>query len=693
MEFLKLLTAKIDNKHLLILGILLLALGLRLFFFVGININDDTEYCDSAFRIASGKGIHSYPIGSIDSIRFFMVLPVALFYWLFGVSDFTSSLYPLSCSILTILLAYLLAKTLFDWEVAVSTSLMLTLFPLDIVYCTQLVPTVPLACVLTGSLICFVKGDMVYGEGQKWSQKKGKLLFLFSGILLGLGWMINEPAPLFGIVILLYCFIKRRFRPSYFLFIAGALGVFMAESIFFKIMTGDFLWRFAVIHEEEKRVLTNTAMDYYPLAFFKVNNLDFSASQGHFGLFWYLFVGSSIYLLALRKRQPFFLLFGIWLILFYLQFGVMTVTGRPIAKWIRYMEMILPFVTMIVSFSLISFGRIGRARWKGWAVLLLFLLTDLWFIPNAVEANRALTRPMKLIAEFFRNEPDSKPIYIDAGAMGFVDVYLEKKRDIRNLEGSSFDAIQDAYVVINGSRGVIENKDMRSRLPWHGKIASPCWKLLEHIGAPVESACGRKHPLIYYAPKSPGHFQATACCNNQDFNLTNSGSILRDPDKDLICYHSQKMGRYPSFVDIVRSSILRSGGVLMLEMELRGEPMDISMNEIYVAYLWFLDLDQNSDTGQKHGDVGSEFNIRLSRGNGDWGLYVDDNNQNDHYELDKSLTSFEIENSIIQIRLPLKAFSVLNDFIWQVEASVVSMGVPGSIDCHDYGEHDLVYKY
>jgi 4-amino-4-deoxy-L-arabinose transferase-like glycosyltransferase len=409
-------------RLIMLIVILLFALSLRLFYFVGIGINDDTEYADSAFRIATGNGLHSYAIGSIDSIRFFMVLPVAFFYWLFGVSDLTSSLYPLSCSMLTIFLAYVAAKNLFTWEVGISTALMLALFPLDLVYCTQLVPTVPLACALTGSLLCFIKGDLLNEKKEKGSSRKANLLFLFSGILIGIGWMINEPAPLFGIVIVLYPLLKWKFRVNYLLFIVGAVGVFLVESLFFKIMTGDFLWRLTVIHEEEKRVLTNTAMDYYPITFFKIKNINFSASQGHFGFFWYLFIGASLYVLAFRKKQIFFLLFGMWLILLYFQFGIMTLGGRPIVKWIRYMEMILPFATMITSFALISFGKMGKAKWKGWTVLFLFLLTDLWFIPRAVEAHRDDTRPMEQIAKFLRQQPGDKPIYIDAGAMGFVDV-------------------------------------------------------------------------------------------------------------------------------------------------------------------------------------------------------------------------------------------------------------------------------
>ena len=101
-------------EHWPALLVLSFGIGLRIWWFQGIGLNDDTEYADSAYRLASGFGIHQYALGSIDSIRFGMVLPVPRSTGLMGVSNVTSGIFPLFCSSLTMWLTYLLGRALFS---------------------------------------------------------------------------------------------------------------------------------------------------------------------------------------------------------------------------------------------------------------------------------------------------------------------------------------------------------------------------------------------------------------------------------------------------------------------------------------------------------------------------------------------------------------------------------------------------
>ena len=61
--------------------ILLFALGLRLVFFVGPNLNDDMEYVFSSLQISRGDFSPLWS-SSIDSIRLMMILPIAFFFFL-----------------------------------------------------------------------------------------------------------------------------------------------------------------------------------------------------------------------------------------------------------------------------------------------------------------------------------------------------------------------------------------------------------------------------------------------------------------------------------------------------------------------------------------------------------------------------------------------------------------------------------
>ncbi len=89
--------------------ILIFALFLRLYFFVGIGFNDDTEYSYEAYKF-SKNGYKTYSFYSIDTLRTMMVIPLSLIYKLFGVSNFTAGVYPLILSIGSIFLTFIICK-------------------------------------------------------------------------------------------------------------------------------------------------------------------------------------------------------------------------------------------------------------------------------------------------------------------------------------------------------------------------------------------------------------------------------------------------------------------------------------------------------------------------------------------------------------------------------------------------------
>jgi len=650
----------------LIAALLVLALGLRLYYCVGIGINDDAEYCDSARRLATGYGVHSYPLHSIDSIRSLMVLPVVLAYKAFGVSEWSSSLYPLTCSILTILLSCLLARRLFGWQVAVGAGLILSLCPLDVVYSSQLVPTVPLACVLSACLLCFVLGDDLYHSGGRRCRAKGGALLLLSGLLLGAGWLINEPAPLFGIVVVLYAIQRKRICAGHVLFLAGALAVFAAECAVFKSLTGDPLWRLKVVHGSEQAVVTRTELSHYPIAFFKLINIQFGYEEGHFGLFWYLFVPGSIMLLAVREKRAFFLVCGSWLLLLYLQFGVMTLDARPIAKAIRYLVMLLPFLSMVTSLAITRFGQIGKHKWKGWGLLAVLLLTNLWFTAKAVEANRSFTRPLRLIADFLRRQPAQEPIYADKAAIDLLSVYLGR-RGYRRIEGQHFAAIQDAFVVVNGSEDVIHKRLTPFAHPENNLAPPASWQLVKRIEAPWETHFGLFRPQIYRVPSRPVGIEL---------------ETLSDATGDVTRKINQP-GFNGDLVDLLSASAGVSTELLALEMELKEAPENFCPQHTQLIYVWLLDLDKDPETGQKHGGIGSELNIRISNERGGWQLSVDDADPSDPYRLGTSPTWFRIGKTRVEARLPAKAFSELPPFNWRAEALARTITRPERLICYD----------
>jgi hypothetical protein len=65
------------------------------------------------------------------------------------------------------------------------------------------------------------------------------------------------------------------------------------------------------------------------------------------------------------------------------------------------------------------------------------------------------------------------------------------------------------------------------------------------------------------------------------------------------------------FVDILSARVEQDGGLLTFVIETRGDiPTTLSQPDDSIIYLWFVDADNNPSTGQPHGDLGSEFNVR-----------------------------------------------------------------------------------
>ena len=690
-------------EYAMLISVLFVALCLRLYFFVGVNLNDDLEYSDQAYRLATGIGREGYAFSSIDSLRFLMVLPVALGYWLFGVSFASSSIYPLLCSLATIALTHVLARLLFGFEVALAASLMLAFFPLDVVYSTQLVPTVPLACFLVACLLCFVKADLMSQSDRQSARKRSELVFFMSGVLLGMGWMVNEPAPLFGFTVFFYAVSRGRSYRGFFLFCLGALSVLLIECSALYFSQSDFFWRFHVIHSEEIRVPTNTELSYYPRTFFKLRGLNFASAEGYFGVFWYLFVASSLLLVLAWRREVLFLVFGTWLVVFYFQFGAMTLAGKPTAKWIRYLEMVLPFAVVSVSYFAFGLSNYRRWKWAGWGIVVAFIMSSMWFIPGAVSAQRMNTLPFRLIADAIVDERCEKPVYIDPGAFGFVDLRLKRERDIRYLTGGSLAAIDDACVVLNGSRGLFENEEMRAKTPVTDKMAPTTWRLLRRIDLPIEAGYQGVSPILYEAPplSFPEAWRGDAA--SKAGNDETAPSLNSDLRGDVKCYGRIGSSAVP-YVDLISTSLSQFGRVLLFRADIGGDPRRDNLADRTIAHLWYLDLDQNKSTGQARDGLGAEFNVRLSRNSGKWRVDVDDNNQFDEFTYDGSSPSYRIKESSVQVFLPLDGFSSADQrrigppqkeerifrhshqFDWAAETSVRNRREPDEADCLDRSE-------
>ena len=459
--------------------ILIFALALRLYFFVGPNLNDDIDYIFSAHEVSEGR---FYPLygSSINAIRWMMTLPIAVSFRLFGVNIFSSSLYPISCSLGTIIATFYIGKILVNYRVGLISALILSFFPLDIAFSTQLVPTVPVTMFMTLALLLFL-----YAE--KYNRTT---LFFLSGIMMGFSYLANIMTGILALSISIsYIIIERRFKKKYFLVLLGFLLVFSLESLLMLINTGNAFHRLNVIHETEKMIGTNTDMGYYPRVMLKLINVDFNAHEGNLGVYFYVFIIACVFSFIRTERGLWFLVLSFVLIMLYFEFGVMTSNLKPIAKWVRYLLVFGPTFSILIGYM---FEKISNNNLKI-VLISIFLIVNIPYIIGSTETYRSWTHEFWQEYNYLKNLP-RKTIYTDQGSKGFLEFYSGYEWDIRNLEYSKLEEIKDSYVIVNGSRGVVECKEMRNSLPDFAINPPKEWELLAVIDGKIIN------PKIYYVP-------------------------------------------------------------------------------------------------------------------------------------------------------------------------------------------------
>jgi len=456
--------------------ILIFALFLRLWFFVGPNMNDDIDYIFSAHEVANGR---YYPLygGSINAIRSMMTIPIALFFELFGVSILTAAIYPLLCSLITIIATFYIGKILVNYKVGLFSAFILSFFPVDVAYSTQLVPTTPVTMFITIGLLLFL-----YGE--KTQKKKTKIFFFtLTGILMGLSYLVNIITLIIIIGFALsYFLFKRKIKKEYLLVILGFLLVFSGEALFMYINTQNPWHRLDVIHETEKMIGTNTDMSYYPRVMLKIENVNFNIHEGNLGIYVYIFIAASFFTLIIKpEKKLWFLIIAFILIMSYLQFGVMTSEFKPIAKWIRYLIIFGPIFSLLIGYM---FEKITNKNYFQITLLVLFFIVTIPYIIGSTYAYKSWTYEFREEYNYLKNLPE-KIIYTDQGSKGFLEFYFGYKKNIKNLEGRELEEIKDSYVIVDGSRGVVYFKPMRDRIPEFVRNPPENWKLFIKIKAPL----------------------------------------------------------------------------------------------------------------------------------------------------------------------------------------------------------------
>lgn len=483
--------------------ILILALFLRLYFFVGLNFSDDQSYVHYASKIFQ----KDFNPTDNNGLRMGIYYPVGIFYLLFGINPISAVLYQLISSLITIAVIFYIGKLLFNEKVGLLAAFFLSFFPLDVLYSTQTMGETPLALFTALSVFFFLKGER---------SRRNKIYFYLSGISIGISYLIRES----GLIPLLFLFgyflYTRKLKLNYTFIFLGLLSIFLFEGIHYAIDNGDFFLRFHEVsghygaENAVKKLGLNVNMDFYPKVMFNLDSsYHFIKSQKYsveYGLFYYVVVLSAIFLLFRRKRESNILLIWFFSFFLYLQFGTMSFTEyAPIHRLARHLCVITVPSVLIISVFLnrIFIGKnrlIKILRHTSILIISCFLFfSSIYFIYYTHDYLKESTLDIKDIHLFLKDKLDKK-IYADTGIAAHLRFLFKFEKDdtIQVLTSSTkLEELKDSYIVIDGTRGIFENPRFESKY-----LSQPLenWKLIKTLSNANKYVYGRFDPKIYYVP-------------------------------------------------------------------------------------------------------------------------------------------------------------------------------------------------
>ena len=361
------------------------------FAWVGYYGSDDQSYADGGL----GWLDHFPYVGDSHwTLRHTVVIPMAIAFRLFGVSEFTLVLPTLMYFAALLCLVYLILDRYFERTVAAAAVLVLMTLPLMAVQATIVVPDFAEVFFCLLSLFLFFEATR--------AERPHRLLVL-AGVAAGFSWLTRETVVFFlftyAVLFVVGYGVPRRL---YFLMAAGFLAVFGVECVYFGIMTGDPLYRVVSDLRTHLRVNASTAgisgiiealekamsrtevvKGYGGLS--RTGNLQvnrfidpiLAVTANHFLMFLYYFAApAAIHTVFFNKRlderqQRFVRLFGltalVWFTFLYFQVGMSLLA--------RYF--MLPTVIVTMLFAVWIEAMLPRRRSLVVAMLGFIALTNL----------------------------------------------------------------------------------------------------------------------------------------------------------------------------------------------------------------------------------------------------------------------------------------------------------------------------
>ncbi len=505
-----------------LLLIVMFALALRLWFFVGMEFFDDSMYLDYANKIS--KGVFVYPTWTW-SARIGFYFPIALSFYVFGINDISASLFTLLSSLGSVVVIFYLGREFFGVKTGLLSAFLLSFFTLDILHSTTINPDIPVQFFIGLAFLIFIFAKKAE---EKKRLGRSRVLYFVSGCLTFYGYLIKEWALLIiPFLFILYTFkSKKKISQNYLFFIIGILLIFSVENIYFFSNTGQWL-----LGEKTRQYALANDMNYnydsrfYPMSMLNLLNDNSNAfgqvqlfswlndSIPAFGFFYYFIIIAAVYISArgFKNYYPIilWLVYTFIILEFGLHFFCTTITKCVADLHIRYLTLLSMPAMLILGYFLSS---IYKNHKKIVSFFIFFLLiTSFYYSKISAEFLKTGMDDIREEANYLKGIPEKKIYVPDGWHFGKIGFFLEyeKEKMLIPYECQSIDCknpyydkggfIKDSYVIIGNPYSKVVDADIKVYPDFNENIP-PKWKLLKTISIPSRGIFELFDPQIYYAP-------------------------------------------------------------------------------------------------------------------------------------------------------------------------------------------------
>jgi 4-amino-4-deoxy-L-arabinose transferase-like glycosyltransferase len=387
---------KMNKKTAALLGILVLALAMRLIFFNGLNWDDDPDYVYRAYLVKTGQ---NFIFTDNNGFRIGTYYPAALFYALFGINDFSCGAYALVVSLLSVAVIYKLGKLLFNPRTGLIAALLLAFYPLDVELASRLMPDGLLAGFTLFAVYCLYRGDEINLNSES-TALESPWSYIACGLLLGWCTMVNMSA----VVIILYAaiyfiisliafrnkltragFVKGLWRIvalRYVLLVGGFLFVVVIEGACYYKVTGDFFFKYhnTLSHYAGEHGFCRD-LTMYPRIMFHLNSLGKFQFQGieysYYGFYYIIALCAFIYGLFTWKRTTCCITLWLFTVFAYLQWGSMSFTHyTPFHRLPRHLSLATPAMILCIAYCAGNFKPVKFRTYVSTAVVAFLVLSS-----------------------------------------------------------------------------------------------------------------------------------------------------------------------------------------------------------------------------------------------------------------------------------------------------------------------------